>query len=91
MRIRWTRAAAADLEEIHGFLVENYPHLVASTVAKLYDSIRCLKDSPHRGRPGREEGTWELVFAPWPYIAAYRVKNQTIEVSHIHHTSRQCP
>ena len=49
MRIRWTRAAAADLEETHDFLVENYPHLVPSTVAKLYDSIRSLKDSPHRG------------------------------------------
>jgi plasmid stabilization system protein ParE len=84
MRIRSTRAAAADLEEIHDFLVENYPHLVHSTITKLYDSVRSLKDSPHRGRPGREEGTRELLFASLPYIAAYRVKEQTSEVHPSH-------
>lgn len=39
MRVRWTPAAATDLEEIHEYLAENYPHLASSTITKLYDSI----------------------------------------------------
>jgi toxin ParE1/3/4 len=69
MRIRWTPAAAADLKHIQNYLQEHYPHLAQSTVLKLYNGIRSLKTSPHRGRIGREEGTRELVFAPLPYIA----------------------
>ena len=80
MRIRWTPAAAADLDEIHAYLVEHHPHLAQSTILELYNGIRSLKDSPHCGRPGREEGTRELLFGRLPYVAAYRVKQQTIEV-----------
>jgi toxin ParE1/3/4 len=88
MRIRWTLAAAADLEHIKDYLTEHYPHLTRSTVLELYETIRSLKASPHRGRLGREEGTRELIFTRLPYIAAYRVKDQTIEVLHIYHTAQ---
>jgi plasmid stabilization system protein ParE len=56
MRIRWTLAAAADLEHIKDYLTEHYPHLTQPTVLELYETIRSLKASPHRGRLGREEG-----------------------------------
>jgi plasmid stabilization system protein ParE len=61
MRIRWTLAAAADLEHIKGYLAEHYPHLMQSTVLELYETIRSLKALPNRGRLGREEGTRELL------------------------------
>src|SRR5260370_15483438 len=64
MRIRWTRAAAEDLEHIKDYLTEHYPHLAQSTVLELYEAIRSLKESPRRGRltaQGRsEEHTSEL-------------------------------
>jgi len=88
MRIRWTFAAAADLERIRDYLQEHEPHLARPTVLKLYEG-RSLKTMPRRGRVGREEGTRELVFAPLPYIAAYRVKEQAIEVLHIYHAARE--
>jgi hypothetical protein len=34
MRIRWTLAAAADLERIKDYLQEHYPHLARPTVLK---------------------------------------------------------
>lgn len=85
MRIRWTLAAAGDLESINNYLREHYPHYRQPTLRKLYDTIRSLKDSPYRGRPGGEEGTRELVFAPLPYVAVYRLREQTIEVLRVHH------
>jgi toxin ParE1/3/4 len=46
---------------------------------------------PNRGRPGREEGTRELVFSPLPYVAVYRVKGQCIEVVRIYHGAQDRP
>jgi len=54
MRIRWTAAAAADLEQIKDYLKERYPSFAQPTVLRLYHS---LKRTPYRGRQGREEGT----------------------------------
>ena len=58
---------------------------------KLYSAIQSLKEWPHRGRVEREEGTRELPFAPLPYIAVYRVKEQSIEVLRIYHGAQDRP
>lgn len=91
MRIRWTPAAAADLEQIKNYLTKRHPSFAQPTVVKLYETIRSLKTSPLRGRVGREEGTRELVYTPLPYIAVYRVKEQTIEILHIYHGAQERP
>ena len=58
---------------------------------KLYEAIRSLKQSPHRGRVGREEGTRELLFPPLPYVAVYRVTEQSIEVLRVYHAAQDRP
>ena len=73
------------------YLTEHYPHLARPTVLELYEAIRSLKTFPQRGRPGREPGTHELVFSRLPYIAVYRIKEQTVEVLHIHHAAQNRP
>jgi plasmid stabilization system protein ParE len=60
MRIRWTPAAAADLKNISTYLKDTHPPYRQPTMRKLYETIRSLTESPHRGRLGREEGTREL-------------------------------
>lgn len=85
MRIRWTPAASADLQHISSYLRQHHPSYHQRTMVKLYDTIRSLKYMPERGRPGREEGTREILFPPTPYIAVYRVRDQTIEVLRIYH------
>jgi toxin ParE1/3/4 len=88
MRIRWTPAAVADLEHISNYLKNHHPHYRQPTLRKLYEAIRSLKSSPHRGRLGREDGTRELLFPPLPYIAVYRLKEEHIEVLHIYHAAQ---
>jgi plasmid stabilization system protein ParE len=56
MRIRWTNAAAADMQSISDYLKDHHPHYRQPTMRKLYERIRALKDAPYIGRPGREEG-----------------------------------
>ena len=64
MRIRWTPAAAADLEHISDYLKDHHPHYQQPTIRKLYEAIRSLKHFPRRGRPGREKGTREIRISP---------------------------
>ncbi|HTC90190.1 MAG TPA: type II toxin-antitoxin system RelE/ParE family toxin [Bryobacteraceae bacterium] len=91
MRIRWTPAAAADLQSISEYLKEHHPRYRNPTMRKLYETIRELKQWPARGRPGREVGTREILFPPTPYVAVYRVKDQTIEVVRIYHAAQEQP
>jgi addiction module RelE/StbE family toxin len=89
MRIRWTPAAAADLEQINGYLTERLPNFRRSTMLRIYESVQSLRRMPNKGRLGREAGTRELVLVPLPYIVAYRVKKDEIAILHIHHGARE--
>jgi toxin ParE1/3/4 len=91
VRIRWTPAAAADLEHISEYLKDRHPHYQQPTMRKLYAAIRSLKESPNRGRQGREGGTRELLFPPLPYVVVYRLKEQSIEVLRIYHAAQNRP
>jgi toxin ParE1/3/4 len=55
---------------------------------RLYGIIRELRQWPARGRPGREEGTREILFPPTRYFAVYRVKEKTIEVVRVYHAAQ---
>src|SRR5258708_29437172 len=69
MRIRWTPAATADLQHISNYLKDHHPHYRQPSMRKLYTAIQSLKEWPHRGRVGREEGTREILFSA---LALYR-------------------
>jgi plasmid stabilization system protein ParE len=77
------------LQRISDYLKEeHHPGYRAPTVRKLYGTLRALKEWPGRGRPGREEGTREILFPPTPYAAVYRVREQTIEVMRVCHAAQ---
>lgn len=88
MRVRWTPAAATDLERLSKYLEGRHPRYRQPTMRKIYETIRALRDMPYCGRPGREDGTREILFLPLPYVAVYRVRDQSIEVLRIYHTSQ---
>lgn len=88
MRLRWTPSAAADLQQISDYLQRHHPHYRQPTLRKLYETVRSLKNSPHRGKQGRVEGTREVFFPPLPYVAVYRIREGTIEVLRIWHTAQ---
>ena len=87
MRIRWTPAAAADLQNISDYLKEHHPRYRDPTMRKLYGTIRDLGQWPRRGRPG-PDGTREILFPPTPYVAVYRVTEAAIEVMRIYHAAQ---
>ncbi|MGB8259836.1 MAG: type II toxin-antitoxin system RelE/ParE family toxin [Terracidiphilus sp.] len=91
MRLRWTPAAANDLESIDDYLAGHLPSLRRETILEIYEAILALRTMPHRGRPGRENGTRELVLPRLPYIVVYRIKDSDIEILHIYHGAQHWP
>jgi toxin ParE1/3/4 len=90
-RIRWSPAAAADLEGIRLYLQEHHPSYVESTIRRLYDAARSLKQMPQRGRAGRKASTRELVLAPLPYIMVYGVEPDMVHIFRILHVAKDRP
>jgi hypothetical protein len=65
MRIRWTPAAAADLEHNSNYLKDHHPTTGSDHAQALRGNPFPEKDSPTRSHLGREDGTREL-FVPTP-------------------------
>jgi toxin ParE1/3/4 len=89
MRIRWTQAAADDFESIANYLTEHHPTYIHSTILEIHQRIQSLLSFSSRGRPGRIEGTRELVIPRLPYIVVYRIAVDDVEILHIYHGSQQ--
>ena len=92
MRLRWTKLASQDLDEIAEYIGQDSPpaaHRVVLELLELTESA--LLTHPAAGRPGRLLGTRELVIGHLPYIVAYRVREQDIEIVRVLHTSRRWP
>ena len=92
MRLRWTRLADLDLDEIAHYIGQDSPAAAARVVLELIDQAEALLPAhPAIGRPGRVLGTRELVIGHLPYVIAYRVRDQDVEVLRVLHTSRVWP
>lgn len=92
MRLRWTRLADRDLDEIAAYIGQDNPAAAARAVLELIDQIETLLPKhPGIGRPGRVLGTRELIIARLPYIVPYRIRDRDIEILRVLHTSRRWP
>ena len=91
MQLRWTAEAAADLEHIANYLFEETPQHALELVRTIYNAPDALLSFPRRGRPGKKEGTRELVLSPLPYILVYRVTGDAIHILRILHGAQKWP
>jgi toxin ParE1/3/4 len=91
MRVVWTLVAAADLEQIFDYLFEQNPEIASAIIRRIYQSASELKQFPNRGRPGRKEGTRELVLASLPYLVVYEIVGQSVRVLRVLHGARRWP
>lgn len=89
LRIRWTRLAADDLSSAYEFLVEQNRSAAGKLIDRILTAIEVLGRFSEMGRPGRVEGTRELVVAP--FIVAYRVIATEVQILSILHAARKWP
>lgn len=91
MRVRWTPAAANDLQQIAEYLFEKTPENAARLIREIYSAPLGLEDFPNRGRVGKKVGTRELVLAPLPYIVVYQIRADVVHIVRILHSSQEWP
>jgi toxin ParE1/3/4 len=91
MDIVWRRQAQRDLEHAFDFVLQNNPGAARHLCDRIERRIGHLRDHPYMGRPGRVPGTRELVVAGTPYIVAYRVTANRVDVLAIMHAARRWP
>jgi toxin ParE1/3/4 len=91
MRLVWTEPALLDLLDLRTYLANDNPVAAARQVAYVLATVKRLSDFPEIGRPGRREGTRELVVGRTPYIVPYRIVPDRIDVLRVLHGRRRWP
>jgi plasmid stabilization system protein ParE len=84
-------AAADDLDGIANYLWIHHPAFAASTIQRLYNATKSLREFPFLGLVGKKSGTRELLLAPLPYLLIYAVDDQSIHILRFLHTSQNRP
>jgi toxin ParE1/3/4 len=89
VKIHLTKLAVDDLQEIKNFIHLDNPVGATQVVLRVLDAIEYLASYPTMGRAGRVHKTRELIISNTPFIVIYQIRQQTITVLRILHTSRK--
>lgn len=91
MRLEWSAFAIEDRDGIFDYIEEDSPHAAIVVDDRIRMQVKQLLQFPETGRPGRVEGTRELVISQTPYIAAYRVTGDTVRILRVLHGAQLWP
>lgn len=91
MNVRYTRQALGHLVDIRTYIAQDRPGAAAAVGAGIQAAVSHLVQFPEAGRPGRVDGTRELVVPRLPFIVAYRIKESHVDVLAILHAARKWP
>lgn len=89
MIIRWLSLAEKDLDALFAYLARDSLAVAEKEVARVLEEVARLQRYPALGRAGRVPDTRELVIPP--YIVAYRVRGDMVQILRILHSAREWP
>ena len=91
MQLEWSIFAQADREAIFDYIEADSPQAAITVDDRIRQQVEGLIKFPEMGRPGRIEGTRELVIQRTPYIAAYCIVGDTIRILRVLHGAQMWP
>jgi toxin ParE1/3/4 len=91
LRIVWSRRALLNVNAIAAYLDERDPGAATRTLDAIARGVCRLVFHPLSGRIGRVEGTREVVIPRTPYIVAYRMRGDSLEILAVIHGARRWP
>ena len=89
--IVWSDTAKSHLLHLDEYLSERNPDAAEMQVYRIFSTIGTLEDLPLIGKPGRIAGTRELVVPATPYVVAYRIEDEVIQILAILHGAQRWP
>jgi len=90
-RLVYSRRYSRQLEEISERIAVDNPAAASRVVERIRTAVERLQEFPAIGRPGRVEGTRELVVSGTPYIVPYRVQGDVIQIITVLHSAQRWP
>ena len=91
MQIKWLLIALEDLAQAGEYIAQYNPDAATRVIKRIWKATRILAEQPGMGRPGRVQGTRELVVTGTPYIVPYRVAENTVQILRVMHAGRKWP
>ena len=91
MRLEWLALAQSDRAAIFDYIEADSPKAAIAVDERIRERVETLSRFPESGRPGRIEGTRELVIDRTPYIVAYRITGNTVRILRMLHGARRWP
>ena len=90
LRVEWSKGAERNLDSIEAYIAQENPAAAAKTVVKIVKrTFAQLSKHPASGKPGRINGTRELIFPEKPYIVIYSGHEETIFILRVFHTAQE--
>jgi toxin ParE1/3/4 len=91
MRLEWTQWALRDRDGIFSYIEAENPRAAVLVDERISGQTRQLALFPESGRPGRIDGTRELLVQRTPYILVYKLTGNAICILRILHESQLWP
>ena len=91
MELEWSDLAFEDRRAIFDYIEADSPAAAIDVDLRICGQAQMLADFPELGRPGRVEGTRELVIGHTSCIAAYRIESDRIKILRILHGAQRWP
>ncbi len=91
MKVKWLLRAVNDLEDIQSYIALDNPTAAGKKIEKILTTDFHLNENPFIGRIGRVVKTRELVIPDTPYIVAYRLQEDFVEILRVMHGFRKWP
>jgi toxin ParE1/3/4 len=91
MIIEWSEFAISDRNAIFDYIEADSLRTAVAVDSRIEKATDRLARFPESGRPGRVDGTRELVIVATPYVVAYRVRRSTVRILRILHGAQLWP
>ena len=91
MKVRWLPVAAENRRRQIDYIGRRNPRAAIDAGDRIRDATRLLGQYPAIGRPGRRDGTRELVVSGTRFLLVYRVEADVITILRLFHGAQDWP
>ena len=92
MKIVWTKRAERHVRSAYRYWSNEKSETAADLMLeRILSTVELLERNPDIGRPGRIATSRELILTPLPFVLAYRVRRDKIEIAALIHGARKWP
>ncbi len=90
MKIRWTRPFAQNLESARQYIMLEDPKAALNVLKRILGSLDTLSTFPEAGKVSKQkEGTRQMVVPNTPFVIAYRIHNNAVELLALWHQAQK--